>query len=43
MSIVYQGISARLQYGLQYMRGRQFVLRMRFAVSTRGRPRWTLK
>jgi hypothetical protein len=27
---VYQCVPARLQYGLQYMRGRQFVLRMRF-------------
>ena len=30
MSIVYQCVSARLQYGLQYILGRQFVLGMRF-------------
>ena len=29
MSIAYQRVSARLQYGLQYMGGRQLVLRMR--------------
>jgi hypothetical protein len=30
MSSAYQRVLARLQYKLQYTRGRQFVLRMRF-------------
>src|SRR5215211_467048 len=37
MSVVYQRVPARLQYGLQYMRGRQVVLGMRLPASARGR------
>jgi hypothetical protein len=40
LSSVYQCVLARLQYGLQYMRGRQLVLGMRFAASVRGCSRW---
>jgi hypothetical protein len=36
LSIAYQGVSARLQYGLQYMGSRQRVLGMRFGASARG-------
>ncbi len=36
LSIVYQCVLARLQYGLQYMGGRQFVLRMRFLGLVQG-------
>src|SRR5215211_9043088 len=36
LSILYQGVSARLQYGLQYMGGRQLVLGMRVPAPIRG-------
>jgi hypothetical protein len=38
LSIVYQCVPARLQYGLQYMGGRQYVLGMSFTASARGWP-----
>jgi hypothetical protein len=36
LSIVYQCVSARLQYGLQYIDGRQLAFGMRLPASVRG-------
>ncbi len=39
MSSAYRGPAARLQYQLQYIRDRQFVLRVRLLASVRRLPR----